>query len=193
MPHSEFDTLLRFFKALADETRLRLLGLLAGSERSVEELAALLGLKAPTVSHHLARLKDLGVVRMRAEGTVHLYALDADGLRAMSTLVLTPERMASLVSHDAASDADGWDAYERKVLRDFFDGARLTEIPAQRKKRSVVLRWLATRFEPGRAYPEKEVNALLARHHPDTASLRRELVGEHLLTRESGIYRRVEG
>ena len=44
--------LLQFFKALAHESRLRLLGLVATREHSVQELAALVALKEPTVSHH---------------------------------------------------------------------------------------------------------------------------------------------
>jgi hypothetical protein len=183
----ELALLVRFLKALADETRLRLLGLLAARERSVEELAALLGVKAPTISHHLAKLKELSLVRMRAEGNTHLYALNPETLRTLNRDLFTPERMASL----AAETSD--DAWERKVLCDFFEGERLKEIPASRKKRSVVLRWLAGRFAPGRRYPEAEVNAILQRHHEDSASLRRELVGEKLLRREGGVYWRPEG
>ena len=55
MSQEEFQSLLHFFKVLADESRLKLLGILANGERSVDELATLLKLKAPTVSHHLAR------------------------------------------------------------------------------------------------------------------------------------------
>ena len=52
MPEAELQTLLSFFKVLADESRLKILGILATQERSVEELAELLQLKTPTVSHH---------------------------------------------------------------------------------------------------------------------------------------------
>jgi DNA-binding transcriptional ArsR family regulator len=173
---------LAFFKTMADASRLRLVGLLAERERSVEELATLLGLRAPTVSHHLARLKALGLVRMRAEGTTHVYALDGEALRRLRESVLTPEAIASLVD---AVDAAAW---ERKVLRDFFDGERLKEIPASRKKRGVILRWLAGRFEPGVRYPEAAVNEVIKRHHPDTATLRRELIAERLMQREAGVY-----
>ena len=82
-------------------------------------------------------------------------------------------------------------AWDRKVLDNFFDQGRLKEIPAQRKKLDVILRWLAEQFEPGREYSEQEVNDLLRRYHADTATLRRELVGLGLLTREKGVYRRV--
>lgn len=188
MPEAEFQALLQFFKVLADENRLKLLGLLANREYSVEELAALLKLKAPTVSHHLARLKELGLVGMRAEGNTHMYWLNTDTLRDSSKnlqAALSSEKMASLVD-----DIEG-EAWERKVLRDFFDGERLKEIPASRKKRSVVMRWLANQFEQGKRYSEAEVNAIIERHHEDTAFLRREMIGEKLMQRDRGIYWRI--
>src|SRR5438477_11775364 len=183
--HDEFQTLLQFFKALADETRLKLLGILANREYSVEELAALLQLKAPTVSHHLTRLKELDLVGMRSEGNTHIYWLNAEALRKSSKGLLSSEKMASLVD-----DVEG-DAWERKVLKDFFEGTRLKEIPASRKKRSIILRWLATQFEPGIPYKESEVNEIIERHHPDTAWLRRELIAEKLMQRENAMYWRI--
>jgi DNA-binding MarR family transcriptional regulator len=187
MSQEEFQALLQFFKVLADENRLKMLGILANGERSVEELAALLQLRAPTVSHHLARLKELNLVAMRSDGNTHYYWLNVEGLHAANKQLLTPEKMASLVD-----DVEG-DAWERKVLSDFFDGTRLKEIPASRKKRSVILKWLAHQFEPGVLYKETEVNEILQRHHPDTASLRRELISdkEGLMKRENGLYWRV--
>lgn len=184
MPPEEFETLLHFFKVLADESRLKLLGILATREYSVEELAALLQLKAPTISHHLARLKDLGLIQMRSEGNTHFYRLDAENLRATSRGLLSSEKMAEIVPLEEMAG----DAWERKVLRDFFDGPRLKEIPASRKKRVVVLSWLAQLFEPGTRYSEAQVNEIIKRHHPDASALRREMIGEHLLQREQGVY-----
>jgi DNA-binding transcriptional ArsR family regulator len=188
MGEETLQIVLQFFKSLADESRLRLLGILASRECSVEELAALLNLKPPTVSHHLNKLKELDLVRMRREGTTHLYSLDADALRALSKDVLTPENMVSL-----ADDVEGA-SWERKVLKDFFEGERLKEIPASRKKREVILRWLASRFEPGVRYTEREINDILRRYHPDTATLRRELIASApgLMRRERGVYWRAE-
>lgn len=70
------------------------------------------------------------------------------------------------------------DAWERKVLRDFFEGTRLKEIPASPKKRLVILKWLARQFEYGHTYTEAQVNEIIQRHHPDSASLRRELISD---------------
>jgi hypothetical protein len=58
------------------------------------------------------------------------------------------------------------EAWQRKVLRDFFEGERLKEIPASRKKRDVVLRWLVRRFTTGVQCREVEVNAMLKPYHP---------------------------
>lgn len=178
-------TLLRFFKALADESRLKILGILATRRCSVEELAALLKLKAPTVSHHLAKLRELALVEMVPEGNTHLYSLNTEALHGLNRELLTPEKLSSL-----ADDVEA-EAWERKVLRDFFAGERLKEIPASLKKRQVVLKWLAARFEPGVDYPEAQVNEVIKRHHPDFATLRRELIMSKLMTRDQGVYRRL--
>lgn len=82
--------------------------------------------------------------------------------------------------------------WERRVLEIFLDGERLIRLPARRKKRMVVLEWLVTRFEPGRSYTENEVNAILARHHPDVATIRREFVWNGFMNRERSVYRRAE-
>lgn len=182
MEPESLQTLLAFFKALADESRLRILGILAGHERSVDELAAALELKPPTVSHHLVRLKELGLVKMRAEGSTHVYWLDVDGLRQLNRELLTPEKVASLVDNEEG------EAWERKVLRNFFVGERLKEIPVSRKKRHAILKWLAAKFAPGVRYPEAQVNEIIKRHHPDYATLRRELIDNRFMQRDHGIY-----
>lgn len=186
MARDEFQALLQFMKVLADENRLKLLGILANGERSVEELAALLKLKAPTVSHHLAKLRELHLVDMRSDGNTHYYSLNAEALRQTNKLLLTPEKIASLVD-----DVEG-DAWERKVLRDFFEGTRLKEIPASPKKRSVILKWLANQFEYGVYYKEKQVNEIIQRHHDDYAFFRRELINRlGYMQRDNGTYWRV--
>ncbi|HEX9035687.1 MAG TPA: metalloregulator ArsR/SmtB family transcription factor [Ktedonobacterales bacterium] len=188
-PDERMERLLRALKTLADLSRLRILGAVATQERTVEELASLLDLKAPTVSHHLARLRDLGLIQTRADGVTRWNGLSVTGLEALAKLLSAPEVVAT-----AAADVEGV-AWERKVLRDFLDESdppRLREIPAQRKKRRVILRWLADQFEWDHDYSEKEVNSMLKRRHEDTATLRRELIGERLLARDSGRYWRSE-
>ncbi|TYL45003.1 DUF2087 domain-containing protein [Nocardioides sp. BGMRC 2183] len=81
-----------------------------------------------------------------------------------------------------------------ELLRRFFDAdGRLRTMPTRHAKRRVVLDHIAQRFEPGRTYPEREVDAVLRQVHDDHAALRRYLVDDGFLTREAGVYWRTGG
>lgn len=183
MDPDKFQILLEFFKALADESRLRLIGLLAQGECSVEELASRVDLKEPTVSHHLQRLRSLGLVTLRQEGNSRLYSLCSDALQRLSKEMLAIETIA-------APEAESEARWAHKVLNTFVQDAVIVSIPATRKKRQVVLHWLVERFAPGHTYTEAEVNRLIQPAHADVATLRRELVASGLLVREQGAYLR---
>lgn len=173
--------LVTFFKALADSNRLKIVGLLAEKSYSVEELAALLGLKASTVSHHLAKLLEAGLVKSHAESYYNVYELDQSALEAKTRSMFSQQELSSVVS---GVDAD---AYDKKVINDYSrrDGS-LKTLPAQRKKLEAILRYVVQAFDMGKRYSEKQVNEILARYHEDTATLRRELVGFGLMQREGG-------
>ena len=189
MVQEDFDTLLQFFKVLAHENRLKIVGILAERECGVEELATLLDLKAPTVSHHLSKLADLGLVQMRREGNDHLYRLDADNLHGLSRRIF-----ASLESQRVAKLVDGveYEAWEQKVLNTFVEGDRVQAIPTGYKKRLALLKWMADHFEMGREYTEPEVNQIIERHHEDYCLFRREMIETGLMAREGGTYWRLE-
>ena len=176
--------MLQFCKAMADESRLKIVGALSTAEHSVQQLAFILDLKEPTVSHHLAVLKQLDLVRLRADGNFRWYRLNEEVLGKISRAVFSRDSIARLaVSAEARSS-------ERKVLDIFVDGDRLLEIPVSYKKRIVILKWLVAFFEPGISYSESQVNAILKLHHHDCATLRREMIGCRMLARDKGIYRR---
>lgn len=82
----------------------------------------------------------------------------------------------------------------QRVVANFLrpDGT-LHTIPSKHAKLRAVLDHLAQSFELGRTYPEREVNDLLRRNHPDHAALRRYLVDEGFLTREESVYWRTGG
>ncbi len=175
------DEIVTFFKALADANRLKIVGLLAQQPYSVEELAALLNLKPSTVSHHLARLAQVGLVSAKTESYYNVYQLDEKALQSKSRNLFSQENLAASVI-----DVDA-DAYDNKVIKDYVrkDGS-LKTIPAQRKKLEAILRYVVKAFEVDKRYSEKKVNEILGKHHEDTASLRRELVGYGLMKREGG-------
>ena len=77
-------------------------------------------------------------------------------------------------------------SYDRKVLRDYLENGRLKTIPAQRRKRDVILRRILQEFEPGRRYAEAEVNEIISRFHEDYATIRREFIMRRMMDREGG-------
>jgi predicted transcriptional regulator len=172
--------LAHFFKALADGTRLKIVGLLARESLTGEQLAVMLALKPATVSHHLAKLAEAGLVEAEGQrGREKPYRLRLDAVHGLAHRLLAQETLPQTV---AGVDVE---AFDRKVIRDFSrrDGS-LKEIPAQQKKLQAVLRHIARQFEAGKVYNEKHVNFVLARFHPDSASLRRALVSYRLLARD---------
>jgi hypothetical protein len=124
----------------------------------------------------------LNLVTTRVVDDSTVYRLDLTALRHLIRETFAGEPTPSFGADDAVED------WERDVLRNFFVGERLKEIPAIPKKRGAVLKWLVSRFEPGQRYPESEVNGVLQRYHPDCAALRRYLVDEGFMQREHGVY-----
>jgi DNA-binding transcriptional ArsR family regulator len=75
-------------RALADETRLRALKLIAAGERSTQELAPLIGISEAGLSKHLGLLARAGLVERRRQGYYVLYRLDSARIGTLSDAVL---------------------------------------------------------------------------------------------------------
>jgi hypothetical protein len=181
-------------KSLTDATRLRLLVELAERPASVEAVAARTGLAPSLVGRHLRRLHGSGLVEVAGLWPHATYRFRAERLAELGRRLAAWEHEAG-ETREALVAPEGRDVteHEARLLAGFFEANRLTAIPAQERKRLVVLRYLRDRcFPEDRGYPEKEVNQRLALFHPDAASLRRYLVDAGLMSRASGIYRRVD-
>jgi DNA-binding MarR family transcriptional regulator len=166
-------------KALADATRLQIIGLLAKKERSVDELAAALGLTAPTVSHHLARLQKAGLIQSRTAQYYSLFTLTPGALAHVGQQISNADRDTALTSQTDEA------AFEKAVIEKFTQDASW---PTGLQKQRVVLRWIgATKFALGVRYTQEQVedilvNAILG---PDTNTLRRYMITERVLDRIS--------
>jgi hypothetical protein len=170
-------------RALADPTRLAVAGILARGPCTAAAVAKELGERTDAVQRHLTRLARVGIVAVEADRRT--YRLQAEGLREAAA-VAGPVREPGLALGAA-------DEEEESVLRQYFRAGRLAEIPVRRSKRLVILQRLALEFEVGERYPERQVNRILERFHPDVAALRRYLVDEGFLSRERGEYWRTGG
>ena len=170
-------------RALADPTRIRILGLLAERPMYGQELAKVLDVKPPTISHHIAPLVMAGLVRVRRENNYHYYELDSDGIQHLAE---STQHIARLLF--AGNPLPPKSDERARVVATFIKDGRLVSIPAQYKKRRYVMEELARSFEWGRLYDEKEVNAILKTFHDDVASLRREFIDQRIMMRENGRY-----
>jgi hypothetical protein len=156
----------------------------------VEQIAKVLKIGVSTVSHHLARLADAGLVSAKAESYYSVYRLNTSILRDMAKTLLQQAEKPVI------SEADHPDAFERKVLSTFTEtGGRITSFPVQEKKYLVLVRHVLKAFAPGVRYTEKRVNQILANYNEDTARLRRSLVEFRFMAREGGggKYWRIDG
>lgn len=165
---------------LADERRLRVFAAVALGASSAAEIAERAELSGEETARALAHLAGIGLVRQDKAG----LRVDRGVLAEAARAAATPRRRPEL---------EGATPEQAAVVRNFVaDDGRIRSLPARAGKRRLVLEWVAGRFETGRRYTEKEVNGSLSSVYDDPASLRRFLVDEGFLTREAGVYWRVD-
>jgi hypothetical protein len=169
---------------LAEPGRLRAVAALALGAATLPEVAAAAALPVATALKALDRLVAGGLVDLVPEGGGR-YRLRVERLSATAR--------ESARARPRGVEDDTLSADQREVLRNFVVDGRLTAIPVVRSKRLVVLDYLAGRFEPGKVYPERDVNFILGTVHPDYAALRRYLVDDGFLERRDGFYWRAGG
>jgi hypothetical protein len=169
---------------LADADRLRVAAAIVLGAGTAVEIGDVTGLDGPPVHKALERLVSGRLVAVGEDGR---FGID-------------PATFQSAARSAAANKPKGPDPSElgatpeqAQVLRNFVEGNRLVRIPSARAKRLVVLDFLSAQFEPGRVYPEADVNFTLGKWHRDYAALRRYLIDEGFLERRDGFYWRTGG
>jgi hypothetical protein len=169
----------RVLGRLADEQRLRVLSAIALGATTIRDIAERTDLTEAETARALGQLLRAGIVSQEGPG------LHVDhGAFARAAREASPERRRPDLL-DATPE-------QAAVLRNFVDAdGRIRELPARAARRELVLEYVATRFEPGREYTEKQVNEILLELHDDHVTLRRLLVDARLLSRDAGVYRRV--
>ena len=171
---NEQPEILNFVKAMASAERLRIIGVLARGRATQSEIAEQLGVHVRDVFNHLSFLAEVGVVTE----TNGVYDLDEKAIESFARGQFEGKR--------PAYEADEQPEDVRKVLKNFLnaDGS-LKQIPPQGNKLLIVLNFIVDAFAFEANYTEKEVNTILRRFHLDTAALRRYLVDNGLMGRES--------
>lgn len=176
---------IKIFKCLADKSRLLIINNLMESPMYVELLAERLNLAASTISFHLKKLEEAGLVYSIKEQYYVVYNLNKDIL-SLSLLDLI-----NVAEPEKNVQTEREEQYRKNVIEAFFEYGKLKSIPVQQKKRRIVLEKIAEEFASGKEYTEKEVNIIIADFHDDFCTIRREMVGFNMMERKDGIYKLV--
>lgn len=179
------DNTIKLFKCLADKSRLQILKTLIHEDMYVELLAQRLDLSPSTISFHLKKLEEAGAVTSRKEQYYNIYSINEEIFKS-SILDIIKEK-----SSEVEIQKQREENYRKKVIENFFEYGKLKNIPAQRKKRLIILEEIAKAFRPNKEYTEREVNIIIADYHDDFCTLRREMICEKILARENSIYKLV--
>ena len=155
--------ILGFLKLLGDATRLNIMGLLAQQPRSGDELATILNLKPPTVSHHVTKLQDAGLVAVSAQQYYKIYALNPDTLQQYANL-LTPKNLAQRIQMNDTLDAN---VYATQILSRWLVDERLQGIPRKVQHKRTVFAWVVDKFATDQRYDEDQMWQVLEQYcHP---------------------------
>lgn len=179
----QLERMVNFHKTVGDKTRLRIIGLLKEGPLHGQAIAGKLGLTPPTISHHLTKLKEIDIVYQRRDrNTIYFYLNE----KKLAFLAEAITRLGDVEMHEELQVSD---KEKHKVLSNFLDtNGKLKSIPAQLKKRLIVLEHILKGLEPGRTYKEPEINDHIKKFHDDFATIRREFIMHHFMTREKGYY-----
>jgi len=167
--------ILSFVKALASADRLRIVGVLVRGKASQSEIAEQLHLPTRDVFNHLAFLVEVGIAH-EEDG---LYDLNEKAVESFARGQFKGKRPSFEAKEEKPEDV-------RKVLKNYLNAdGTLKQIPPQGNKLLIILSFIVDAFAYDTDYTEKEVNTILRRFHVDTAALRRYLVDNGLMARES--------
>lgn len=181
----QLEKIVAYHKALADPTRLRMLLLLSQGEMNGQALAERLNLSQPTVTHHASKLREAALIKERREKNTVYFTLNPYFIKEHAQASVD-----FIFKKEAAGDmSDVNETLKASVMRNFYakDG-RLRQIPAQYKKKLIVLEHMAEQLEFGRKYAEKEINEFIKQYHDDFATIRREFIMHQFMYREDGVY-----
>nr|WP_206529541.1 metalloregulator ArsR/SmtB family transcription factor [Brevibacillus sp. SYP-B805] len=188
----QLQRIVNFYKTLGDPTRIRILALLAKGPLHGQALAGKLGVTPPTITHHMVKLREVGLIYERREkNTIYFYLNDKSlkrDVQAILDVVFKGEGLLEEHGEEGRS-MSALEAERAAVIQNFFtvDG-KLKQIPAQRKKKLFVFEHMLKGLKQGRKYPEKELNEYIKQFHDDYATIRREFVMNHYMYRENGVY-----
>ncbi|MFB8426809.1 metalloregulator ArsR/SmtB family transcription factor [Priestia megaterium] len=180
----QLDKLVNYHKAVGDPTRIRIISLLKKGPLHGQAIAYKLGLQPPTITHHISKLRDVGLVYQRRQGNIIYFYLDSERLEYNSKAILN-------IGEESMENQDSKINNQDKlsIVKNFINSdGTLKQIPSQRKKKNVILAYLIRDLHQGKTYEERDLNEYIKNYHEDYATIRRELIMQHFMYRQNGEY-----
>lgn len=147
---------LTILKALSDESRLSIFRLLLEKDTYSEVISERLKLAPSTVSFHLKKLSEAGLITSVRDQYYTIYSAKPE-LAEMTLKRLVLEAGVQLKEQDKEEDL-----FKEKTLKSFFKYGKLVKIPTQKMKREWVLQKVAQSFEKNKSYTPNEAQSVLA-------------------------------
>ncbi|MEH7377605.1 metalloregulator ArsR/SmtB family transcription factor [Neobacillus drentensis] len=181
----QLDRVVAFYKTMGDPTRIRIVAILAKGPLHGQAIAGKLGLSAPTITHHLKKLREIHVVYdRRVKNTIYFYLNESLIKQQAKVFTELLEKKGKELDEMVESSIE-----RQKIIENFFmKNGKLKNIPAQRKKKLIVFEHMVRELKIGEKYEEKQLNEYIKQFHDDYATIRREFIINHYMFRENGIY-----
>jgi biotin operon repressor len=181
----QLDRVVAFYKTMGDPTRIRIVAILAKGPLHGQAIAGKLGLSAPTITHHLKKLRDIHVVYdRRVKNTIYFYLNESLINQQAKVFTELLEKKGKELDEMVESSIE-----RQKIIENFFmKNGKLKNIPAQRKKKLIVFEHMVRGLKIGEKYEGKQLNEYIKQFHDDYATIRREFIINHYMFRENGIY-----
>lgn len=185
----QLDKIVNYHKALSDPTRIKILILLAGGELNGQVLADKLYVTPATITHHTAKLREASLINERREKNTVYFSLNHYFIKNTATAT------ADLIYKDTNTTGGleqmniQQQRLKESVSKNFFTSeGKLKHLPAQLKKKLIVLQQLVSALEPNHPYTEQEINEFIKQYHDDYATIRREFIMHQYMIRDREIY-----
>lgn len=173
---------IEIMKSLADSSRLMIINSLLEKPQYGEELAARLNLAVSTVSFHLKKMEKAGLLKKKKDQYYMVFHVNEDLFNTTLREFVSFPNIEKFVQDERIND------YRTKVIHTFFKNGKLLKLPAQHKKRWIVLEEIASRFIEDRIYDEPEVDSIIEEVFDDYCSIRRYFIEENIMSRKDGKY-----
>jgi hypothetical protein len=170
-------------KALADSSRLMILNTLFEKPQYVEEISDSINLAVSTVSFHLKKMEEAGLVSKSKKQYYFIYEINKEIFNK------TLEQFVRFDNIEKFAQEERIEEYKQKIIKTFFRGKRLFKLPSQSMKRWIVLEVILNKFDSEKEYTEKQVDEIIESVYDDYCTVRRYFIDEKVMTRNGVMYK----